>query len=100
MLWLGILLAVDAVLHGALIARFGTNQNVPFLIYAFIDAVLAVLVFLAVPYTLWATLILSAFGLIGLTVTFNQPMRDKSLDYVIWVVDAAIVIYSAYLLFA
>jgi hypothetical protein len=49
MILLALLLALDAVLHGFLIYRFGTHENVPFLIFAFIDAALAVAVFLAVP---------------------------------------------------
>src|SRR5262249_32840321 len=96
---LAALLALDAVLHGFLIYRFGTNQNVPFLIFAFIDAALAVAVVFLVPYAGWAALGLSAFGLIGLTVTFNKPQRENTLDRVIWVVDAVIVLYAAYLLF-
>lgn len=99
MIWLVVLLALDAVLHGFLIFRFGTEQNVPFLIFAFVDAALALAIFFALPYALWATLALSAFGLVGLTVTFSKPDREKSLDRVIWVVDAAIVLYAAYLLF-
>lgn len=94
-----LLLALDAVLHGFLIYRFGTNQNVPFLIFALVDAILAIAVFLAWPYALWATLALSAFGLAGLTATFNKPDREKSIDRVIWVVDAVIVVCAAYLLF-
>ena len=35
-----------------------------------------------------------------MTVTFNKPQREKTLDRVIWGVDAAIVLYTAYLLFA
>ena len=102
MLFLALLLALDAVLHGFVIYRFGTSQsaNMPFLIFAFVDAILAIAVFLAVPYVLWATLALSAFGLVGLTVTFNKPDREKSLDRVIWLVDALIVLYTGYLLFA
>jgi hypothetical protein len=98
---LALLLLVDAVLHFVMIARFGTgDSNTPFLIFGIIDAILAVLVFLLVPYALWATLILSVIGLIGLSVTFNKPQRDKTLDKIIWVVDAVIVIYAIYLLFA
>lgn len=100
MIVLAALLALDAVLHAFLIYRFGTGQNMPFLIFAFIDAALALAVLLAVPYALWATLVLSAFGLVGLTVTFNKPVREKTLDRVIWVVDAAIVLDALYLLFA
>ena len=101
MIFLALLLAVDAVLHGFVIYRYGTQQsaNVPFLIFAFVDAILAIAVFAAVPYALWATLVLSAFGLVGLTVTFNKPQREKTLDRVIWAVDAVIVLTAAYLLF-
>jgi hypothetical protein len=102
MILLALLLALDAALHAFLIFRFGIEDkaNLPFLVFVFVDAALAVAVFLAVPYVLWATLILSAFGLIGLTLTFGKPQRDKSLDRVIWVVDLVIVVYAAYLLFA
>ena len=92
---------VDAALHAFVIYRFGLGDrnNMPFLIFAIIDLVLAVAVFLAWPYALWATLILSAVGLFGLTVTFNKPQREKTLDKVIWAVDALIVIGAIYLLF-
>jgi len=102
MMFLALFLAVDAGLHGFVIYRFGIGDraNMPFLIFAFVDAALAIAVFFAVPYALWLTLALSAIGLAGLTVTFNKPDREKSLDRVIWAVDAAIVLFAAYLLFA
>ena len=96
---LALLLALDAVLHGLVIYRYGARGNMPFLIFVFVDAILAVAVFLAWPYALWAALVLSAFGLVGLTVTFNKPDRDKTIDRVIWVVDVLIVVLAAYLLF-
>ena len=98
---LALLLVIDAALHAFLIYRFGTSDraNMPFLIFAFVDAILAIAVFLAWPYALWATLVLSALGLVGLSVTFNKPNREKTLDRVIWVVDAVIVVFAAYLLF-
>jgi len=99
---LAALLALDAVLHFVVIARYGLGDkaNMPFLIFMFIDAILAVIVFLHLPYALWATLVLSAIGLLGLTVTFGKPQREKSVDKAIWVVDLAVVIGAAYLLFA
>lgn len=100
LLLLVVLLALDAALHGAVIARFGIKGNEPFLIFAAIDAALALLVYFAVPYALLATLALSVFGIIGLTVTFNKVPRDKTLDRVIWAVDAAIIVSAAILLFA
>lgn len=86
------LLAVNAIVHAIVIARFGMrNNNQPFLIFALVDAALAIAVYLAVPYALWAVLILSIFGLIGLTVTFNQTGAGKTLDKVIWGLDVSTV---------
>ena len=83
MMLLALLLAVDAILHATVIYRFGTGDraNMPFLVFAVVDALLAIAVFFAMPYAIWLTLILSAIGLVGLTVTFNKPQReDKTLD--------------------
>jgi len=97
---LAILLLLDAALHAVVIFRYGTaDNNMPFLIFAIIDLVLAIIVFLAVPYAVWAVLILSGLGLIGLTLTFGKPQRDKTLDRIIWVLDLAIIVLAAYLLF-
>ena len=99
MMLLALLLAIDAVLHATVVLRFGTkDNNLPFLVFLIIDAVLAVAVYLDVPYGVWASLILSVFGLIGLTVTFNKPQRDKTLDRIIWLVDAAVVLSAIYVL--
>src|SRR5258706_13129447 len=103
MMLLALLLAVDAVLHAYLIYRFGTGDraNMPFLVFAVVDALLALAVFFAMPYAVWLTLILSVIGLIGLTVTFNKPQRaDKTLDRVIQVLDALIALLALYLAFA
>ena len=100
LLFLVALLALDTALHVGVIARLGIKGNEPFLIFALIDAVLTLVVYFAVPYALWATLAFSLFGIVGLTITFNKVPRDKTLDRVIWVVDAAIIVSAAYLLFA
>ena len=94
-----LLLLADAAVHAYVIYRFGTNENMPFLIFAVIDLALAIAVFFAVPYALWATLILSAVGILGLTVTFSKPQREKTLDTIIWGLDAAIILVAIYLLF-
>jgi hypothetical protein len=98
---LAALLAINAVLHAFVIIKFGLQDkaNVPFLIFTFVNAILAVIVFLQLPYALWATLLLSTFGLIGLTVTFNKPQHEKMIDKAIWVLDLVVVLGAAYLLF-
>jgi hypothetical protein len=63
-------------------------------------AALAIAVYLSVPYALWVVLLLAGIGILGLSITFNKPVRDKTLDKIIWLLDATIVLYTAYLLFA
>ena len=100
MIILAVLLLVDAAAHAFVVYRFGTgDNNMPFAIFAVVDLVLAIAVFLNWPFALWAVLILSVIGIVGLTVTFNKPQRDKTLDYVIWGLDALIVVVALYLLF-
>lgn len=67
---LALLLLLDAALHAVVIVRFGTaDNNMPFLVFAIVYLVLAIIVFLAVPYAVWAALILSLIGIVGLTIT-------------------------------
>ena len=95
------LLAANAIVHGIVVARFGVrNNNQPFLVFALVYAALAIAVYLAAPYALWAVLLLSIIGIVGLSVTFNKPVRDKTLDKLIWLLDAATILYVGYLLFA
>jgi hypothetical protein len=101
MLLLAILLAVNAILHGAIIARFGVKGNEPPLVFGIADLVLAIVIFLAVPYALWAALIVSLVGIAGLTLQFNRiPHDDKTIERIIWVLDAVIILLAAWLLFA
>ena len=94
------ILAANAIMHAIVVMRYGVgNNNQPFLIFTFVYAVLAFAVYFGVPYAKWAVLIMSIIGLVGLTVTFNKPIRDKTLDKVIWVLDAATVVCAASLLF-
>ena len=95
------LLVTNAIVHGIVVARFGVrNNNQPFLIFAFVYAALAIAVYLSVPYALWVVLLLAVIGIVGLSITFNKPVRDKTLDKVIWLLDATTILYAAYLLFA
>lgn len=94
------LLALNSVLHAMLVARFGVKRQEPVLAYAAIYAALAIAVLLAVPYSLWATLVLSLFGFAGLSITFNAVARDKTLDRMIWILDVIVILVTAYLLFA
>jgi hypothetical protein len=95
------LLIANVIMHGIVVARFGVgNNNQPFLVFAIVYAALATTVYLSVPYALWAVLLLAGIGILGLSFTFNKPVRDKTLDKIIWLLDATVVLYVAYLLFA
>lgn len=95
------LLTTNAIVHGIVVARFGVrNNNQPFLIFAIVYAALAIAVYLSVPYALWIVLLLAVIGILGLSITFNKPVRDKTLDKIIWLLDATVILYTAYLLFA
>ena len=94
------LLTTNAIVHGIVVARFGVrNNNQPFLIFAIVYAALVIAVYLSVPYALWAVLLLAVIGILGLSITFNKPVRDKTLDKIIWLLDATVILYTAYLLF-
>ncbi len=102
MLVLAALLALDAVLHAWVVARFGLadKANRPFSAFIAIYAVLAALVFFNVRYAVPITLVMAFVGIVGFTLTFNASERtDKRLDRVIWVNDLLIILLAAYLLF-
>lgn len=97
---LGLILAVNAVLHVLIVYRFGAKENVAFVVYAFVDAALALGVFFGAPYVLWATLILTAIGFVGQMMQLNKLKRDKTIDWAIAASDAATLLCTVYLLFA
>ena len=95
------LITSNAIMHGIVVSRFGIrNNNQPFLMFAIVYAALAIAVYLSVPYALWMVLLLAVIGILGLSITFNKSIRDKTLDKIIWLLDATVVLYTAYLLFA
>ena len=99
MIVLGLLAALSAILHGALVYRFGIKGNEPFAAFTVVYFLLALALFFAVPYALWATLVLAVIGLVGFTLTFNKVPRDKTFERVIWGVDALTVLGTIWLLF-
>jgi hypothetical protein len=94
------LLALDAILHGIIIGRFGIRSNQPVFVFTLVYAALAIAVYLSVPNVLWAVLLLTTIGTIGLSATFNKIARDKRLEMVIWPLNIIIILVAGYLLFA
>ena len=93
-------LAANAILHGVVIVRYGVcGNNLPFLLGALAYAALALAVYLSVPHALWGVLVFSIVGITGLTITFDKPVRDKTFDRLIWLLDAATILLVGYLLF-
>jgi hypothetical protein len=95
-----LLLTVNAIVHGVVVARYGfRDNNQPFFFFALIYAALAVALYFSVPYAIWAILILSTIGFVGLNVTFKKLVRDKTPDKLIWLLDAVTILSTGYLLF-
>ena len=93
------LLALNVILHGAIVARHSVKGNEPPLVFGIAYAALAIAVFLAVPYAIWATLIVSVVGTVGLLVAFRSIAHEKTIEQVIIVLNVAIILLVAYLLF-
>ena len=98
-LLLAAMLAIGAILHGMIIARFGVKGNEPPFVFGIIYAALTVAVLVSVPYALWATFVLTLVGITGLTVGFKRIAHDTTIERVIWVLDAAIILFAGWLLF-
>ena len=98
MIVLALALAINAWVDGLLVSRFGDQPYAPFLVFAYVDAALAVALFFRLPYVLWATLILCAFEFVRVAITFNKAPRDKHLDKEILIADGLVVVGAAYLL--
>ncbi len=97
--FLAFTLLANAILQGVISYRFGLKDraNVPFAVFQVIFAALAVWVWLEWPYAIWGALVFSVIGLIWLTVNFSKPQRDKTLDRIVWVLDAVAVVLAGYL---
>jgi hypothetical protein len=63
--------------------------NILFLAGGFVYTALAVAVYFFVPYVLWAVLVFSIVGIVGLTLMFNK---------LIWLLIAMIILFTVYLL--
>lgn len=95
---LGVLLIVNAVLHGVIVARFGIKGNEPPAVFGLLYALLALAVFFGWTYALLATLVVTTVGLIGLALNFRKLQHDTTVEKIIFVVGAAIIACAAYLL--
>jgi hypothetical protein len=100
MIVLALAVAINAWVHGLLVSRFGDGPYAPFLVFACVDAALAVALFFRIPYVLWATLILCTLEFIRVAITFNKAERDKHLDKEILITNGGVVLGAAYLLIA
>ncbi|MBY5163723.1 hypothetical protein [Salsipaludibacter albus] len=97
---LGLLLVVNALLHGVVVGRFGITGNRPPALFGVAYAALAVAVFGGWTYAVPATLIVTSVGLAGLVLNFRSLQHDATVEKVILVVGVAIVACAVYLLIA
>lgn len=94
---LGLVLVVNAVLHAAIIGRFGIKGNEPPAVFGLLYSALAVAVFLGWGHAPLAALIVTAVGLVGLAVNFKKLQHETTIEKIIFVVGASILACAAYL---
>lgn len=92
-------LAVNVVLHATIIFRFGVKGNEPPLAFGVVYVALAAALALSLPYSLIATLVVAVIGTAGLAVSYKSIPHEKTVEKVILALNAAIILYTAYLLF-
>ena len=93
------ILAVDAILHGLIVMRFGVKGNEPPLVFGLGYLALAVAAFYGVAGVLWAVLIVSVVGTIGLAVSLKRIAHETTIERVILGLNGVIILFAAYLLF-
>lgn len=98
MMLLTLLLVLNAVLHGVIIGRFGIKGNEPPAVFGLVYAGLALAVYLGWSYGMLATLVVTAVGLLGLAVNFKKLQHETTVEKIIFLVGAAILACTAYLL--
>ena len=98
MMLLSLLLLVNAVLHGVIVARFGIKGNEPPALFGVLYAALALATFSGWSYGTLAVLAVTLIGLLGLALNFKKLQHDPTVEKVIFVVGAAILASAAYLL--
>ena len=93
---LGLLLVGNAVLHGVIVARFGVKGNVPPLVFGILYAGLALAVFSGWAHAPLVALVVTAVGLLGLALNFKKLQHDSTIEKIILVVGATILVCAAY----
>jgi hypothetical protein len=99
MLVVVLLLALDAILHAAVVYRFGMTGNEPPLVFAVIYVALALAVYFAVPYALWTTLVITIVGEGALIANYRNIAHEKTIENVILALNLVVIACTVWLLF-
>lgn len=92
----GMLLVLNAMLHGVIVGRFGFKGNEPPAVFAIVYGALALAVFVGLSAALLVTLVVTALGLLGLAVNFRKLQHETTVEKTIFVVGAAILASATY----
>ena len=93
---LGLLLLGNAVLHGVIVGRFGLKGNAPPAVFGILYAGLALAVFGGWARAPLVALVVTAVGVLGLSLNFKKLQHDSTIEKIILVVGAAILACAAY----
>jgi len=99
MMPLGLLLLINAALHGVIIGRFGIKGNEPPAVFGLVYGGLALAAFGGWAHTPLVVLIVTALGLVGLAANFKKLQHETTVEKLIFVVGGSLLAYAAYLLF-
>lgn len=89
------LLVANAALHAVIVVRFGIKGNEPPAVFGLLYAGLALAGLLGWAHTPLATLIVTAVGLVGLAVNYKKLKHEATVEKIIFVVGAAILVAAA-----
>ena len=95
---LSLLLVVNAALHAIIVWRFGIKGNEPPAIFGLVYAALAIAAFIGLAHVAIATLVVTAVGLVGLTLNFRKIQRDTTIEKIIFGLGLAIIARATFLL--
>jgi hypothetical protein len=93
-----LLLFGNAALHGVVVGRFGLKGNEPPAVFGVLYAGLALAVLNGWSYAPLLALVVTAVGLLGLTLNFKKLQHESTVEKNILVVGAATLAWGAYTL--
>ena len=94
------LLLIDSIVHLFSLRTHGLSDNLPNAVFGLIYGILALIVALAIPYSIMAVLALCGFGFVGLTLSWEAMTERHGIPLyrTIWWLDLLILLSASAIL--